>query len=118
MLFFLADEHIPILSIRLLEEAGHDVVSIGIDFQSVSDKEIIEIANLEKRYIVTCDSDFGELIFKDGVYCKKGVIYFRIKKFTPEEPANIILSRLDKNQNIFDGQFTVLTRITIRQKPL
>lgn len=117
MLLLLADEHIPNVSVQMLREAGHDVVSIGIDFQSISDINIIALANEEGRTIVTCDSDFGELIFKRGVRCDTGVIYFRIKKFEPDEPAKIILFRLNEKA-VFEGTFTVLTRKTIRQRNL
>jgi hypothetical protein len=41
MLLLLADEHIPNISIELLREAGHDVVTVGIDFQSIADIDII-----------------------------------------------------------------------------
>lgn len=118
MLLLLADEHIPDQSVRILKDAGHDVVSIARDFQSIEDIEIIALANREGRIIVSCDSDFGELIFNQGIRCETGVIYFRIHKFTPEEPANIILHRLNEMETVFDGSFTVLTRTTIRQREL
>lgn len=118
MLFLLADEHIPNLSVQLLRDAGHDLVSVGIDFQSIEDTDIIALANKERRIIVTCDSDFGELIFKRGVRCKTGVIFFRIRRFEPDEPANIILYRLNEMKTVFEGTFTVLTRKTIRQRNL
>ena len=35
MLLLLPDEHIPIPSVRLLQDAGHDVVSVATDFQSI-----------------------------------------------------------------------------------
>ena len=44
MLLLLADEHIPIPSVRILQKAGHDVVSIATDFQSIEDIEIIALA--------------------------------------------------------------------------
>jgi len=118
MLLLLADEHIPIPSVRILQDAGHNVVSIATDFQSIEDIDIIALANQEGRIIVSFDSDFGELIFNQGVHCKTGVIYFRIHKFEPDEPANIILYRLNEMATVFEGSFTVLTRTTIRQREL
>ncbi|MFM9903728.1 MAG: DUF5615 family PIN-like protein [Pyrinomonadaceae bacterium] len=118
MLLLLADEHIPFLSVRLLQDAGHDVVSIAADFQSIEDIDIIALANRQGRIIVSCDSDFGELIFNQGVRCETGVIYFRLHKFEPDEPANIILFRLSEMETVFEGSFTVLTRTTIRQRKL
>ena len=118
MLLLLADEHIPGLSVQLLVEAGHDVVEIAEYFHSTADVDIVAIANLEGRIIVTCDSDFGELIFKHGVKCETGVIYLRLGKFKPDEPAKLILFRLNEMNTVFEGSFTVLTRETIRQREL
>jgi len=118
MLLLLADEHIPIPSVRILQDAGHDVVSIATDFQAIEDIDIITLANQEGRIIVSCDSDFGELIFNQGVRCETGIIYLRIHKFEPAEPANIILYRLNEMETFFEGSFTVLTRTTLRQRKL
>ena len=118
MLLLLADEHIPIPSVLILEDAGHDVVRVATDFPSIEDIEIIALANQECRLIVSCDSDFGELIFNQGVSCETGVIYFRIHKFEPEELARILLLRLSEGNTLFEGFFTVLSRTTIRQREL
>src|SRR5436305_631484 len=101
MLLLLADEHIPFTSIRILRAAGHDVVSASVDFPTLRDIEILKIALDTGRIVVTCDRDFGELIFKHGVECPRGVIYFRIKRFKSDEPAKIILDRLQKTGTIF-----------------
>lgn len=118
MLILLADEHIPATSIRILRDAGHDVISVSDEFPTFRDIEILRIATEQGRTVVTCDSDFGELVFKHGVECPGGVIYFRINRFKSDELANIILHRLDKFKTVFEGRFTVLTRTNIRQKQL
>lgn len=88
------------------------------NFPSIDDEETIAIANQAGRIIVTFDSDFGELIYKHGVKCSTGVIYFRIHKFLPDEPANLILYRHEKMKTVFEKSFIVLTRKTIRQRLL
>ena len=111
----LADEHIPLTSIRILRASDHNVLSVAADFPSIEDIEIVEIARREGRIIVTCDSDFGELIFKDRVERPSGVVYFRINRFKSDEPARIILRHLAEG-TVFEGSFTVITRSRIRQK--
>lgn len=63
----LANENFPLSSTKILSEAGFDVLSIGIDFQGITDQEVITIAQKEKRLILTFDRDYGELIFKSGL---------------------------------------------------
>jgi predicted nuclease of predicted toxin-antitoxin system len=52
---FLADENFPAASVKVLRLAGLDIVLIGEDNPSVTDKEIIGIANKENRIIITFD---------------------------------------------------------------
>ena len=59
----LADENIPLASIKVLRDFGYDIKAIGEDDKSISDKQVLEIAVKEKRLIVTFDRDYGELIF-------------------------------------------------------
>lgn len=76
MLLLLADEHIPNVSVRILGDAWHNVVSVATDFQSIEDIDIIARANRQQRIIVTCDSDFGELIFNQGLVVRLGLFIF------------------------------------------
>jgi predicted nuclease of predicted toxin-antitoxin system len=51
----------------MLREVGHDVVSISELYPGISDREVLEIATKEQRAIITFDSDYGELVFFEGV---------------------------------------------------
>jgi predicted nuclease of predicted toxin-antitoxin system len=59
----LAKENIPLTSVKKLDQEGIDVKAIGIDNPSISDEEVIQVANQENRTIVTFDSDYSELIY-------------------------------------------------------
>ncbi len=76
----LADENISGELMKFLVEKGHDVQSIGREFPSIKDENIIAISNLENRMILTFDSDFGRLIFQKGLLPKSGVIYLRLRE--------------------------------------
>ena len=115
---FIADEHIPFPSIERLRRAGHDVLSIGEELASIDDADIIHLALVENRTIITCDSDFGELIFLRQLECPSGVVYLRLGDFSINEPADFILRYLTDANDIFEGKFSVITRKRIRQREL
>lgn len=54
-------------SSHLLQETltnlGHDVVSAREGYSKASVEELLELANHQKRVLVTEDRDFGELVF-------------------------------------------------------
>ena len=62
---FLADEHIPLSTIQGLRSAGHSVLSIREDYQSMSDHLILELAEREDLVVITNDRNFGDLIFNE-----------------------------------------------------
>lgn len=118
MTSFLADEHIPAESVRLLREAGHDVVSIGDDHASLLDSSVIQLANDEERVIITCDNDFGELIYRKDIECRTGVIFLRLGRFLRAEPAEFILKYEKEVPGCFDRRFSVVSRQRLRQRDL
>lgn len=61
---FLANENFPLDSVIYLREQGFDVSAIGEDNPSITDPQVLEIAQREQRTILTFDRDYGELIFK------------------------------------------------------
>ncbi|MBU2446430.1 MAG: DUF5615 family PIN-like protein [Bacteroidetes bacterium] len=115
---FLANENFPLASVIKLKEAKLDLASIGIDNPSISDKEVIEAAIKENRIILTFDKDYGELVYKFGYKPKAGVIYFRRKRYQPEEPADWVIELLSSKDFQFEGLFTVVDENSIRQRKI
>lgn len=118
MTAFVADEHIPAPSIRLLREAGFDVLSIREQYPGLPDADIIPVAEAEERIMITCDRDFGELIFLRKLMCASGVVYLRLGDFLPEEPAKFMLRYLAESADVFERSFSVITRERLRQRKL
>lgn len=118
MISFIADEHIPFASIRLLREAGYKVVSVSEEHASMPDVEILRFADQENLVIITNDSDFGDLIFRDKVEFRSGVIYFRLNRFRPEEMAHLIIGNTREHAAEFGRRFTSISRTKFRQRPL
>ena len=112
----LANEKFHLDSVLLLRKIGYDIKSIGEDHPSIKDKEVISIAQKEKRIILTFDRDYGELIFKYKLKPSEGVIYLRIDNYSPDEPGNII-NLLLKNKD-FDTKekLTVYDGNSLRQR--
>lgn len=115
---FLANENFPILSIRLLRNAGHKVASVIEDTPGAKDRQVLQRAYEESRIILTFDRDYGELIYRHKLPIPTGVVYFRFAPSTPEEPAEMLLNVLKKAEVKVVGKFTVVERGKIRQRTL
>jgi predicted nuclease of predicted toxin-antitoxin system len=115
MIKLLADENFPSASIDQLNEAGLDTQSVLKLSPGIPDKEIILLANQERRLILTFDRDFGHLIFKEGLIPENGVIYFRLQNFKPITPARLVIEMLNNKQFDFKRTITVVEENFIRQ---
>ena len=74
---FLTDENIDIELVRFLRKEGFDVFDIKEEgLFRLSDKSILELAYQQQRVVISQDSDFGTLIFRDNI-AFLGVIYLR-----------------------------------------
>lgn len=112
----LANENFPLKSIHYLRSKGFDITSIGADNAGIKDNEVMEIAIIEERTILTFDRDYGELIFKHNFKPEKGVIYLRLNHYNPEEPGKIIDKLFANNEYDLNKALTVLDRNGIRQR--
>lgn len=66
-----------------LRQKGHDAVHLrDRDMQRLSDSEIVKLAVREKRTILTCDLDFGDILAASGALFPN-VIIFRLSDFSP-----------------------------------
>lgn len=112
----LANENFPLTSIRILKEAGYDIIAVGQDFAGILDSEVIELATKEQRTILTFDRDYGELIFRKGYQPQAGVIYFRWDYFLPDQPGEYLKNLFDSRSIRFEGMLTVIGTDHIRQR--
>jgi predicted nuclease of predicted toxin-antitoxin system len=75
----LADQDIWKLTLDLLRDWGHDVITAkAIGLARGDDKELLAVAKKEQRILITRDKDFGSLVFL-GQIPSPGVIFLRIK---------------------------------------
>lgn len=114
----LANENIPLPSIRRLRQAGHDVVAAIEDTPGAADIAILARAVGEQRYILAFDRDYGELVYRLGLPSPPGILYVRFAPLTPTELAERLLPLLSQDDASLQGQFTVIDREILRQRPL
>lgn len=114
----LANENFPLPSVKLIRQAGYDILSITEDSPGIADIAVLTHATNEQRIILTFDRDYGELIYRLRKPSPRGVIYLRFRPHTPEEPATISLNLFQTEGLQFEGRFTVVERDQIRQRPL
>ena len=112
----LANENFPYASKEMLLKMGFDIIHIGQEYPGIKDEEVMELAILEERLILTFDQDYGTLIFKDGYRPPQGVIFFRWDDFSPDEPAKFLIELFENTEITFDKLFTVIDKNNIRQR--
>jgi predicted nuclease of predicted toxin-antitoxin system len=84
---FLCDANIGSKLSQALIAAGHDVLQAAQAFREDDDEIILQRARVENRILVTCDRDFGELVFGRGIEPPPAIIYVR---FEPDDVSEII----------------------------
>ena len=95
----IADEGIAKSTIRLLKEAGWDVISVHeANLAGAPDPDIVEYAIKNKRIVLTLDRDFGELYYF-ATPKEIGIILIKAKPQTLEN-INEVLGNFIKSQEI------------------
>jgi len=84
---FLCDANIGSTLAFALIAKGHDVAQAALAHPHDRDKAILERARAEDRILVTCDRDFGELVFGQKALPPPAIIYIR---FEPPDVTEII----------------------------
>ena len=111
----LANENFPAPAIRKLRAAGVDVVAVSEVMPAVSDKDVMEYARREQRWIVTFDRDYGDLVFREGLLPPPAILFFRQEPYPPDRPADLVLAMLSEPQQA-EGCMVVISEQNIRRK--
>ncbi len=73
----LADEGIDGQIVARLRDEGHSVLYVAEMEPGISDDAVLDLANREDRVLLTTDSDFGELAFRQSLLTRSGVVLIR-----------------------------------------
>jgi len=89
-----ADENIPLMTIMELRSRGHDVKDIrGTPNQGMTDDELWQIAQKEKRLLITTDKGFSSQRNKSHY----GILIIRLKQPSRHKIHQRIMQVLNKN---------------------
>lgn len=103
---FLLDENLGIKTPQYLRSLGFDIVSISELSPGILDIDVLNMANEEKRILITLDKDFGELVFKEGLV-HSGVILLKLNDESVENKKKILEKTLNSGKD-FLNKFTVI----------
>jgi predicted nuclease of predicted toxin-antitoxin system len=101
---------------RVLSAVGHDVVRASVVLPHAKDDVILAYAVADDRFLLTCDRDFGELVFLKHASAPPGIIYIRFEPDDVEQILPRLLPLLEFEQR--NGHMTVIGTQRDRSVPL
>lgn len=114
----LADENVPVPSIRLLRTAGYVIEAMIELAPGTPDPEVLSHARQHGQILITFDRDFGGLVYHRGNAVPPGIIYLRLSPIDPEEAGRVLLNLFAVAELQLEGRFTVVDTDRVRQRPL
>jgi predicted nuclease of predicted toxin-antitoxin system len=114
---FIADVNIEKVIVDLLLENGYNVKWIPDYDCEILDADLLNMANTEKRILVTNDKDFGELTFLQKKL-STGIILIRVKGQKPQNKIKVMKKLLQNYSDKLLHHFVVVTKGKIRIIPM
>lgn len=103
----LADESCDGRVIRALRLAGHDVKSVREIAPELPDEQVIAVARIEGRVLITEDRDFGQIFFATDSK-SAGVILIRFPTNARSGLPRLVVDFIEKHGPQLHNNFTVL----------
>jgi len=110
---FVADENIERQVVGSIRALGHEVISIAETNPGILDEDIISLARTKKAILLTCDKDFGELVFRQNK-TTHGIILLRLSGIPNERKIDIIRSAIEEHSREFSPNFIVISPGSVR----
>lgn len=110
---FLADENIEIQLVERLCSENYEVLYVSELAPSITDNEVLELAEKENAILLTGDKDFGELVFRLGLI-SKDVILLRLGELLLTEKIAVTLKAIGEHESELPNAFTVVSANSIR----
>jgi predicted nuclease of predicted toxin-antitoxin system len=114
----LADENIPLDTVRALRSAGHDVYSATESGSGAPDLSHAERAIREDRVILTFDRDFGEMAVRGPKKPEAGVLLLRLTPNSAEQVTQLLVDLLARTDVTWRGFLSVVDEAHVRQRPI
>jgi predicted nuclease of predicted toxin-antitoxin system len=115
---FLADESCDFAVVRKLREASFDVRAVSEIAAGAPDEDVIRLASVDGRIVLTEDRDFGRLVFA-AARSSSGVLFIRFPASRRAELGARVLHAVQAAGESLRHSFVVVgpDRIRIRQLP-
>lgn len=110
---FWADESVDFPIVKHLRENGHSVKSVLEENPGISDEEILGIAVRDSTILLTCDKDFGELVYRHK-RTHYGLILIRLESLKPLQKAHLVVKLISEHGHELENSFTVVGEKFIR----
>lgn len=104
---FLADESCDFNVVRALRLAGYDVIAVSEITPRAEDAEVIRLALMDERILLTEDKDFGRLVYAHG-QDTIGVILIRFPALVRSRLPGTILQLVQEQADRVRGSFVVV----------
>ena len=106
----IADENIPLQTVRALRAAGSDVVWIRTDGPGTPDVLVMEQAEAQGRLLLTLDRDYLQLVSqRRAPLAAGGVIVLRVHPATHASVTSLALSAISAIGEIWKGRAFLAT---------
>ena len=113
----LSDENISQKVVTFLKQQSIDVLDVKEQmWHGKEDEDLLEIAFLQKRFVLTHDSDFGTLAIHRGKRCF-GIIYLRLKSLHPQNVIKACGRLFNLDLSISPGTILIVEENRIRVRP-
>lgn len=116
-LSLLANENWPRPALLALRAAGIDVHAIAELMPGASDTQVLHHAAAQRRWVLTFDRDYGELVFKQAVPPPPAIVYLRQGVYSPAWPAQVVLGLLTRADWVA-GHLVVVSGRSLRRRAL
>ena len=114
---FLADVNVEKAVVGYLLGKKYDTKWIPEYNCEMPDEDLLHLANIENRIIITNDKDFGELIYLQKKV-STGIILFRVREQRAEDKVNLIKYLLENFIEKIMNHFIVITEEKVRIIPM
>lgn len=108
-----ADESVDGQIVYRLRKDGHRVWYVAEELPSITDHDVLCIAQQQNAVLVTADKDFGELVYRLR-QAMSGVVLIRLAGMRTDEKAALVSFAFQKHEVEMANAFSVIGRRTIR----
>ena len=103
-----ADEGVDKSIVDALRADGHDVRYFAEAGAGSSDKDVLAAANGGQNLLITCDKDFGELVYRQRL-TNSGVVLIRLDGLSAESKSGIVSRAVHEHLLQMYDAFTVIS---------